>query len=91
MAINIIIHPDWNTLSSNFQVFALLPENVNAANINNQLLKFSKDHYNRKRSFCKIQFSSAARKLHFDNRFEIFGNHVTSMSDFGLYRLSGFL
>ncbi len=60
-------YPDWNTLSSNFQVFALLPENVNAANINNQLLKFSKDHYKDKRSSARINFLQPLSKLHFDN------------------------
>ncbi len=71
---------DWNSLSSNFQVFALLPENVKPDNINNQLIKFSKEHYSGRGNSIRISFLQPLSKLHFDNRFDIFGNHVISMS-----------
>ncbi|MEO6455927.1 MAG: ABC transporter permease [Ginsengibacter sp.] len=72
--------PDWNTLSSSFQVFALLPENVKADNINNQLLQFSKNNYSGKGNSVRINFLQPLNKLHFDTRFDVFGNHVTSIS-----------
>jgi putative ABC transport system permease protein len=73
-------HKDWNTLSSNFQVFALLPENVNASELDKQLAKFSKDNYDVKRGSVRLNFLQPLSKLHFDKRFEIFGTHITSIS-----------
>ncbi len=73
-------YPDWNTLSSNFQVFALLPQNVKADVINKQLLQFSKNNYTGRGNSVRTNSLQPLSKLHFDNRFDIFGNHVTSMS-----------
>lgn len=72
--------PDWNTLSSNFQVFALLPANVKAGNINNRLVQFSKEHYSGRGNSVRLNFLQPLSELHFDNRFDSFGNHVTSVS-----------
>ena len=36
---------NWNSTSSNFQVYAVLPGNVHPDNINKQLLTFRKEHY----------------------------------------------
>src|ERR1017187_578553 len=71
---------DWNTLSSNFQVFALLPPNVKAEIVDAQLLSFGKDHYKDGRGYSRINFLQPLSQLHFDKRFEIFGNHITSRS-----------
>ena len=71
---------DWNTLSSNFQVFALLPPNVKAETVDAQLRKFSKDNYSNQRGYSRINFLQPLSLLHFDKRFEIFGNHITSRS-----------
>jgi putative ABC transport system permease protein len=71
---------DWNTLSSNFQVFALLPPNVKAETVDAQLLSFGKDHYKDDRGYSRINFLQPLSQLHFDKRFEIFGNHITSRS-----------
>ncbi len=72
---------EWNILSSNFQVFALLPENVNADNINGQLIKFSKDHYTGRGNSVRTNSLQPLGDLHSDNRFEsTFGNHITNMS-----------
>lgn len=82
-------NPDWNTLSSNFQVFALLPPNVKADNINSQLAQFSKDHYTDKISSVRLNFLQPLSKLHFDTRFDIFGDHRTSMSTLWTLSLIG--
>ena len=71
---------DWNTLSSNFEVFAFLPPNVSADKINKQLLQFSKEHYSGKGNSVRINFLQPLSKLHFDKRFDIFGDHITSIS-----------
>ncbi|MEO6638793.1 MAG: ABC transporter permease [Ginsengibacter sp.] len=71
-------YEDWNTLSSNFQVYTLLPENVKAIDVNSQLATFSKEHNRAGRSSVRLHFLQPLSELHFDNRFEIFGNHITS-------------
>ncbi|MEO5985098.1 MAG: ABC transporter permease, partial [Ferruginibacter sp.] len=70
----------WNSTSSSFQVYTLLPENVLADNINKQLVAFNKEHYTANGNSEKSNFLQPLSKMHFDNRFEIFGNHVTSTS-----------
>ena len=82
-------HIDWNNLSSNFQVFTLLPPEVKADNINDQLLLFSKDHYTDKRASVRLNFLQPLSKLHFDSRFDIFGDHRTSMSTLWTLSLIG--
>lgn len=80
---------DWHTLSSNFQVFALLPPNVKAGTINNQLLRFSKEHYSDKTASARINFLQPLSMLHFDRRFDIFGSHITSMATLWTLSLIG--
>lgn len=72
--------PGWNSLSSNFEVFTLLNDNVKATDIDKQLLKFSKDHYTNRRGSTRTNFLQPLSKLHFDKRFDIFGDHITSTS-----------
>jgi predicted permease len=80
---------NWNSTSSNFQVYALLPENVHAADINKQLVTFRKEHYSGRGNSEKSNFLQPLSELHFDKRFEIFGNHVTSISTLWTLSLIG--
>ncbi|MGN6531902.1 MAG: ABC transporter permease [Ginsengibacter sp.] len=70
---------NWNTLSSNFEVFMLLPKNISEANINKQLLNFSKKNYVVRNS-VKTSFLQPLSDIHFDKRFPNFGDHITSKS-----------
>ncbi|MEO8413103.1 MAG: ABC transporter permease [Ginsengibacter sp.] len=70
----------WGWTSSNFQVFALLPQNVKAANIDKQLLAFSKEHYQDVKASVRTNFLHPLSDIHFDRRFDIYGNHITSVS-----------
>jgi len=81
----------WGSTSSNFQVFALLKDKAAAATVNQQLAKFSKDHYLARGSgvSVKTNFIEPLGNLHFDNRFESFGNHVTSKSTLWTLSLIG--
>jgi putative ABC transport system permease protein len=79
-------HPDlygfydrWGSTSSNFNIFALLRPGEKAADVNRALLQFSKTHYSNKRS-VKTNFLQPLVDMHFDRRFDIFGDHVTSKS-----------
>ncbi|MBA2249028.1 MAG: ABC transporter permease [Chitinophagaceae bacterium] len=82
---------NWNSTSSNFQIFALLPSNLSPANFNQQLLAFSKEHYSGRTNSVKTNFLQPLSTLHFDKRFEIFGNHITSMSTLWTLSLIGIL
>ncbi|HMI79363.1 MAG TPA: ABC transporter permease [Ferruginibacter sp.] len=81
----------WGSTSSNFQVFALLKDKAAAATVNQQLVKFSKDHYLARGSGVSVKshFVEPLSNLHFDNRFESFGNHVTSKSTLWTLSLIG--
>ncbi|MEO6328381.1 MAG: ABC transporter permease [Ginsengibacter sp.] len=80
---------NWNSTSSSFQVYALLPENISADKINKQLLTFNKKHYPEKGRSIKSNFLQPLSKLHFDKRFSIFGSHVTSLSTLWTLSLIG--
>jgi putative ABC transport system permease protein len=82
---------NWGGTSSNFQVFALLKDETAAVNINRQLLQFSKDHYSSRGpgSSEKTNFIVPLSNLHFDKRFESFGDHITSRSTLWTLTLIG--
>jgi len=81
---------DYGNVTSNFQAFMLLPENVSVASINKQLLTFSNQHYNSKRDNDKVyNFLQPLKDIHFDKRIGTFGNHVTSKSTLWTLSLIG--
>jgi predicted permease len=69
----------WNTTSSNFNIFALLPPAVTKADVDRGLLQFSKSHYETLHANSdKKNYLQPLSDIHFDRRFESFGDHVTS-------------
>lgn len=82
---------NWNTTSSNFQVFALLHDKQAVAGINKQLLSFCKEHYQQRGpgSSVKTHFMEPLSNLHFDSRFSTFGDHQTSKSTLWTLSLIG--
>lgn len=81
--------PSWNSTSSSFQVYALLPANISVLDVNQQLARFSKDRYKNIGNSIKTNFLQPLADLHFDNRFEIFGTHVISRSSLRTLSLIG--
>lgn len=74
-------HADsWNSTSSNFNIFALLPPTTKAGSIDQALLQFSKKHYSTLGNSIKKNFLQPLNTIHFDRRFESFGDHITSRS-----------
>ncbi len=67
----------WHSTTSNFQVFMLLPKNVSQSNIDKELIAFSNKHYNNTTKKQVLNFLEPLSDVHFDNRFENFGDHVT--------------
>lgn len=71
---------DWNTTSSNFQLFVLLPENRTTAQTNAQLKSFSEKYFANKKRSTVTSFLQPLSEMHFDRRFESFGDHVIAKS-----------
>jgi len=81
---------DWGNTTSNFQVFMLLPRNVSPANVNMQLAQFSKKHYNYgDKSSVRTNSLLPLSEIHFDKRFENFGDHITSKATLWTLSLIG--
>ncbi|MBS1730151.1 MAG: ABC transporter permease [Bacteroidetes bacterium] len=70
----------WHTTTSNFQVFMLLPQNVSESQINKGLISFSKKNYTENKKNQVLNFLEPLSEVHFDNRFENFGDHITEKS-----------
>lgn len=83
---------DWGSTTSNFQLFMLLPQNTSQANIDAQLLQFSKKHYPREgRLHIRTNFLQPLKEVHSDTRFGNLGTHVTSQSTIRTLSLVGLL
>jgi putative ABC transport system permease protein len=83
---------DWQSISSNYQVFMLLPVNNSVPIINEQLKKFSERHFTAKKTETNIQFLQPLSILHFDTRFgNTFGDRITSKSTLNTLTLIGIL
>lgn len=74
-------YPDrWGAITSNFQVFMRLPVNTSPDKINIQLAEFSRKHYPDNQNLASLNFLQPLGKLHFDNRYDNFGDHITNQS-----------
>jgi putative ABC transport system permease protein len=80
---------NWGSSTSNFQLFMLLPENISAAGMNAQLAAFSKKHYPDNLDLSTLNFLQPLRELHFDNRYDNFGDHITNRSTIRTLSLIG--
>jgi len=69
---------DWGSTSSNYQVYTLLPKNITATSFNDLLKKFCEKQYSDNRHNSKFHFLQPLGEIHFDRRFDSFGDHVTS-------------
>lgn len=68
---------EWGATTSNFQVFSLLPQNVSAAQMDNQLQLFSKKHARQGTRSVRTHMVQPLSEVHFDKRVETFGDHIT--------------
>jgi putative ABC transport system permease protein len=79
----------WGSVTSNFQLFMLLPENMPGGKMNAQLAEFSKKHYPNNQDLSNLNFLQPLRELHFDNRYDNFGDHITNKSTIWTLSLIG--
>jgi putative ABC transport system permease protein len=68
--------PEWGNLSSNHQVFVLLPKNLGAASIQSQLPAFVKKYY-KQDDGRKEQVLQPLKDIHFDAGYGSIGDHST--------------
>jgi len=82
---------DWGNVTSSFQAFMLLPENVSEKGINDQLIRFSNEHYNKNKKINDnvVNFLQPLREIHFDKRIGTFGDHITSKTTLWTLSLIG--
>ena len=82
---------NWGGTSSNFQVFTMLQNKQQAAEAEKMLLSLSKEKYTSSVTGTskKSHFIVPLSNLHFDNRFESFGTHITSKATLWTLTLIG--
>lgn len=71
---------EWGATSSDFQLFMLLPQHVSIASIDQRLTGFSEKNYSPKSNGKRSNFLQPLSEVHFDKRFESFGDHITNKS-----------
>jgi putative ABC transport system permease protein len=79
----------WGAITSNFQLFTRLPADITPAEVNTQLVQFSKKHYPDNDDLASLNFLQPLGQLHFDNRYDNFGDHITSKSTIWTLSLIG--
>jgi predicted permease len=71
---------NWENTTSNFQIYILLPNGITAERVSNQLLAFGKKYYKSDSKNIRTNLLQPLGNIHFDNRFDSFGDHVTEKS-----------
>ena len=69
---------EWGSLSSSNQAYVLLKENVNPANVQAQLISFSKKHSEKGARNIRNEILQPLKDMHFDYRYGTLGDHSTS-------------
>lgn len=81
----------WGSITSNFQVYTLLPENTTRANIENQLRLLSKKYHKNSAESQRTNLLRPLSDIHFDTSLGNLGTHITSHSSLTTLTLIGFL
>ncbi|MFT3678997.1 MAG: ABC transporter permease [Ferruginibacter sp.] len=77
---------DWGSNTSNHQVYVMLPPGTNTAGVDKQLAVFEKKYNNNDVQTKRTHFLHPLKNIHFDDRFGINGDHITSKTS--LYTLA---
>ncbi|MCW3087392.1 MAG: ABC-type transport system, involved in lipoprotein release, permease component, partial [Sediminibacterium sp.] len=82
---------DFGNVTSSFQAFMRLPENVSPEQVNAQLAGFSNEHYNKdkKHNDHVTNFLQPLSAIHFDRQIGTFGDHITSKTTLWTLSLIG--
>jgi putative ABC transport system permease protein len=72
---------NWNTLSSNCQLYMKFPANVTAKTVSEQFVNFSNKQFKNIKGGKRFLIPQPLATLHFDTRFgDTLGDHMTSMA-----------
>jgi putative ABC transport system permease protein len=71
---------DWNTISSNHQVFLLLPDQQALPGVQAALQKVSKKQYDGVGNTKRVHMAQPLSDIHFNTRYGNLGDHLTSKS-----------
>lgn len=83
---------DWGNINSNHQIFALLPKGITEADMNKRLLQFGNAHYKRINvTNTTSNFLQPLSEMHFDTRFDLFGEPSVSRSVLWTLSIIGFV
>ena len=82
---------DWGNTSSPPQIYALLPAGQLPGAVNKQLIAFAEEHYKKRKGngLGKTNFLQPLPDIHFDTRFETFGDHRTGKTTLWTLSLIG--
>jgi predicted permease len=70
----------WGSLSSNHQIYVMLPDNVSPQSVQKQLEGFVKKYLRNDGPNKRSQVLQPLKKIHFDSRYGNLGDHSTSKS-----------
>jgi|SRR6218665_958171 len=83
---------DWGSTTSNFQLYAALSDGMTEETINKRLADFSEKHYPKSKSRkSRTNFLQPLDQIHFDARFDNYGDHVSSKTTLWTLSLIGIL
>ncbi|MBS1610249.1 MAG: ABC transporter permease [Bacteroidetes bacterium] len=82
---------EWGSLSSNHQVYVLLPQHVNVATIKSQLKTFTTKHFNPNARNKTEEILQPLNEMHFDYRYGTLGDHSSSKTILWTLSLIGIL
>jgi putative ABC transport system permease protein len=82
---------EWGSLSSNHQVYVLVPQNANISTIKNQLKTFTTKHFNPNARNQRAEILQPLSEMHFDYNYGTLGDHSTSKTILWTLSLIGVL
>ncbi|MCW3118766.1 MAG: FtsX-like permease family protein [Chitinophagaceae bacterium] len=82
---------EWGSLSSNHQVYVMLPQNLDPAGMQAQLKAFAKKHSNPNGRNDRSEILQPLKDMHFDYRYGTLGDHSSSKTILWTLALIGML
>jgi predicted permease len=82
---------EWGSLSSNHQIYVMLPASANVAVIQGQMKGFVKKYYKQDGPNQRMQVLQPLKDIHFNSQYESLGDHVTSKTILWTLSLIGVL
>ena len=82
---------EWSSVTSDFQVYMLVPKNIDQGSVEKQLKQFSKKYYKNEGKSERVNLLRPMRLIHQDNVIGNMGTHVMTKTNLITLSLIGFL